>query len=130
MGGGGGGRPGPTPKFNQVSDTMCVLFRPSQLDQPLCCSQVEYVTGASLMWYGRDPWFCVDLLTAVIDAVAWTNTHLVCSTCKNCCLGPKSTSGWFFFLLIRVIHKVTLSLGMLSPPIPTFSDIRKVRKFY
>jgi len=46
---GGGGAPGPTSQVTLVSDTMCVLFRPSQLDQPLCCSQVEYVTGASLM---------------------------------------------------------------------------------
>jgi hypothetical protein len=28
----------------------------------------------------------------------------------------------------RVIHKVTLSLGLLSPPIPSFSGIRKVRE--
>jgi hypothetical protein len=49
----GGGAPGPT-QVTLVSDTMCALFRPSQLEQPLYCSQVEYVTGASLMviWEG------------------------------------------------------------------------------
>jgi hypothetical protein len=30
----------------------------------------------------------------------------------------------------RDIHKFTLSLGLLSPPNPSFSDIRKVMKFY
>jgi hypothetical protein len=30
----------------------------------------------------------------------------------------------------RVICKVTLSLGLLSPPIPSFTGIRKVRKIY
>jgi hypothetical protein len=30
----------------------------------------------------------------------------------------------------RVIHKITLSLGLLSPHIFSFSDICKVRKFY
>jgi hypothetical protein len=29
---------------------------------------------------------------------------------------------------IRVIYKVTLSLGLLSPPIPSFSGIHKIRK--
>jgi hypothetical protein len=29
--------------------------------------------------------------------------------------------------LTRVIHKVTLSLGLLSTPIPSFNGIRKVR---
>jgi hypothetical protein len=32
-------------------------------------------------------------------------------------------------LSIRVIHKVTLSLGLLSPPIPSISGIRKVNSF-
>jgi hypothetical protein len=32
-------------------------------------------------------------------------------------------------VIIRVICKVTLSLGLLLPPIPSFSGIRKVRKF-
>jgi hypothetical protein len=31
---------------------------------------------------------------------------------------------------VRGIRKVTLSLGLLSLPIPSFSGIRKVRKFY
>jgi hypothetical protein len=30
----------------------------------------------------------------------------------------------------RDIHKVTLSLGLLSPPNPSFSGIRKVMKLY
>jgi hypothetical protein len=33
-------------------------------------------------------------------------------------------------IYITVICKVTLSLSLLSPPIPSFSGIRKVRKFY
>jgi hypothetical protein len=33
------------------------------------------------------------------------------------------------YVIIRVIREVTLSLGLLSPPIPSFSCIRKVRKF-
>jgi hypothetical protein len=36
----------------------------------------------------------------------------------------------FFSFAIRDIRKVTLSLGLLSLPNPSFSDIRKVRKFY
>jgi len=31
---------------------------------------------------------------------------------------------------IRDIRKFTLSLGLLSPANPSFSDIHKVRKFY
>jgi hypothetical protein len=30
----------------------------------------------------------------------------------------------------RVFLKVTLSLGLLSPPIPSLSEVSKVRKFY
>ncbi len=33
-------------------------------------------------------------------------------------------------LHIKEIRKVTLSLGLLSTPNPSFSGIRKVRKFY
>ncbi len=34
------------------------------------------------------------------------------------------------FLYNRDIPDITLSLGLLSPPNPSFSGIRKVRKFY
>jgi hypothetical protein len=43
--------------------------------------------------------------------------------------GPKQNSGF----VIRLISKVTvftLSFGLLSPPIPSFSGISKVKTFY
>jgi hypothetical protein len=36
----------------------------------------------------------------------------------------------FIFIAIREIRKVTLSLGLLSTPNPSFSGIGKVMKFY
>jgi hypothetical protein len=39
-----------------------------------------------------------------------------------------------FFIANTVFLKLTplftLSLGLLSPPVPSFSEVRKVRKFY
>jgi hypothetical protein len=56
--------------------------------------------------------------------------HLKIATI-TCTHGIFLNSFPFIFIAVREIRgKVTLSLGLLSTPNPSFSDIGKVRKFY
>ncbi len=58
-------------------------------------------------------------------SMCWCGVGHFCKATRECILV-------LFYLIfdIRDIRKFTLSLGLLSPPNPSFSGIRKVRKFY